>query len=54
MDLFLQRHADKTDIVFRRQSDLTHLNAELSETAIHGIKPDKVATFLARNRFAGW
>jgi hypothetical protein len=43
-----------TDIVFRRQADLTHLYAELSRTAIHSIKPDKVATFLGRKPHPGY
>jgi len=37
-----------TDVVFRKQSDLAPLYEEMSRTAIHTVKPDKVATFLGR------
>ena len=43
-----------TDIVFRRQADLTSLYAELSRTAIHSIKPDRVSTFLGRKPHGGY
>jgi hypothetical protein len=37
-----------TDIVFRRQEDLRPIYATLSRTAIHAVKPDRIATFLGR------
>ncbi len=37
-----------TDIVFRRQSDLQPLYAQLTRTAIHAVKPDNIATFLGK------
>ena len=43
-----------TDIVFHRQAELANLYAELSRTAIHSIKPDKVATFLGRKPHPGY
>jgi hypothetical protein len=43
-----------TDIVFRRQTDLASLYAELSRTAIHSIKPDRVSTFLGRKPHGGY
>ena len=43
-----------TNIVFRRQADLTSLYAELSRTAIHSIKPDRVSTFLGRKPHGGY
>jgi hypothetical protein len=43
-----------TDIVFYRQADLAHLYAELSRTAIHSIKPDRVSTFLGRKPHGGY
>jgi len=43
-----------TDIVFHRQADLVNLYAELSRTAIHSIKPDRVSTFLGRKPHGGY
>ena len=37
-----------TDVVFKRQSDLRPLYEAITRTAIHAVKPDKVATFLGR------
>ena len=37
-----------TDIVFYRQSDLHPLYETLSRTAIHTVKPERIATFLGR------
>jgi len=37
-----------TDIIFKRQSDLKPVYDVISRTAIHAVKPDKVATFLGR------
>jgi hypothetical protein len=37
-----------TDIVFKRQSELSDLYQELVRTAIHAVKPEHVATFLGR------
>jgi len=37
-----------TDIVFHRQADLQPLYANLTRTAIHAVKPDNIATFLAK------
>ena len=36
-----------TDIVFQRQSDLQAIYERLTRTAIHTVKPDNIATFLA-------
>jgi hypothetical protein len=43
-----------TDIVFKRQQDLTPLYEELVRTAIHSVKPDHVATFLGRKLTEGY
>jgi len=43
-----------TDIVFHRQAELANLYAELSRTAIHSIKPDRVSTFLGRKPHGGY
>ncbi len=37
-----------TDVVFARQADFQPLYAALTQTAIHAVKPDQVATFLGR------
>ncbi|MBW6481165.1 MAG: hypothetical protein K0B37_17180 [Bacteroidales bacterium] len=37
-----------TDIVFKKQSDLSTIYSELVATAIHTVKPDNIATFLGR------
>ncbi len=37
-----------TDIVFKKQSDLSAIYSELVATAIHTVKPDNIATFLGR------
>ena len=37
-----------TDVVFKRQADLQDVYDTLIRTAIHTVKPDKVATFLGR------
>jgi hypothetical protein len=37
-----------TDVVFQRQADFQPLYAALTQTAIHAVKPDQVATFLGR------
>jgi hypothetical protein len=37
-----------TDIVFHKQADLEPLYENLSRTAIHTVKPDNIATFLAK------
>jgi predicted transcriptional regulator len=37
-----------TDIVFKKQIDLTPIYDELVTTAIHTVKPDNIATFLGR------
>lgn len=45
-----------TDIVFRRQKDLKEIYDHLIATAVHTVKPDKIATFLGRKmhgRFKG-
>jgi hypothetical protein len=38
-----------TDVVFKRQADLTAIYGTLTRTAIHTVKPDNIATFWARN-----
>jgi len=38
-----------TDIVFKRQSDLTPIYDELVRTAVHAVKADNIATFLGRS-----
>ena len=38
-----------TDIVFRKQTDFVPLDENLSRTAVRTVKPDNVATFLARS-----
>ena len=45
-----------TDIVFRKQKDLKEIYDHLIATAVHTVKPDKIATFLGRKmhgRFKG-
>ncbi len=37
-----------TDVVFKRQSDLTPIYDELVRTAVHAVKADNIATFLGR------
>lgn len=37
-----------TDVVFKRQADLGPVYETITRTAIHTVKPDKVATFLGR------
>lgn len=37
-----------TDIVFKKQSDLSCIYEELTRTAIHSVKADNIATFLGR------
>ncbi len=37
-----------TDVVFKRQVDLGPIYETITRTAIHTVKPDKVATFLGR------
>jgi hypothetical protein len=37
-----------TDIVFNRQKDLKPIYEELIRTAVHSVKPENIATFLAR------
>lgn len=37
-----------TDIVFRRREDLRPIYETLTRTAIHAVKPDRIATFLGR------
>ena len=37
-----------TDVVFRRQADLQAIYGNLTRTAIHTVKPDNIATFLAQ------
>lgn len=37
-----------TDVVFKRQTDLSSIYETITRTAIHTVKPDKVATFLGR------
>jgi len=37
-----------TDIIFKRQADLKSVYEAITRTAIHAVKPDKVATFLGR------
>jgi hypothetical protein len=37
-----------TDIVFRRQADLSAIYENLTRTAIHSVKPDNIATFLGK------
>jgi hypothetical protein len=37
-----------TDVVFKRREDLQAIYGALTRTAIHAVKPDKVATFLGR------
>ena len=41
-----------TDIVFKKQSTLKLLYAELIKTAIHTVQPDHIATFLGRKQVA--
>jgi hypothetical protein len=36
-----------TDIVFQRPADLAPLYGNLTRTAIHTVRPDNIATFLA-------
>ena len=43
-----------TDLVFRKQDDLKYLYEDLTRTAIHGVKPKQVATFLGRKPNAGY
>ena len=43
-----------TDIVFKRQKDLSPIYDELVRTAIHTVKPDHVATFLGRRLTEGY
>jgi len=37
-----------TDVVFKRQADLGTVYEAITRTAIHTVKPDKIATFLGR------
>ena len=37
-----------TDIVFKRQAELAAIYGNLTQTAIHTVKPDNIATFLGR------
>jgi hypothetical protein len=37
-----------TDVVFKRQADLGVVYEAITRTAIHTVKPDKIATFLGR------
>ncbi len=37
-----------TDVVFQRQADFQPLYTALTQTAIHAVKPDQVASFLGR------
>jgi hypothetical protein len=37
-----------TDVVFKRQADLRVVYEAITRTAIHTVKPDKIATFLGR------
>ncbi len=37
-----------TDIIFKRQKDLAAIYENLTRTAIHTVKPEKIATFLGR------
>lgn len=37
-----------TDIVFRKQKDLKEIYGHLVATAVHTVKPDRIATFLGR------
>jgi len=43
-----------TDIVFHRQKDLKYLYEDISRTAIHSVKPDRIATFLGRKPHGGY
>ena len=43
-----------TDVVFKRQEDLQDIYGTLTRTAIHTVKPDKVATFLGRKLNANY
>jgi hypothetical protein len=43
-----------TDVVFKRQEDLTPVYDALVHTAIHAVKPDDVATFLGRKLHANF
>ncbi|MCK5407935.1 MAG: winged helix-turn-helix transcriptional regulator, partial [Candidatus Krumholzibacteria bacterium] len=43
-----------TDVVFSRQEDLKHLYEDISRTAIHSVKPEKVAMFLGRKPHGGY
>ena len=41
-----------TDIVFKRQAELAAIYGNLTQTAIHTVKPDNIATFLGRKLHA--
>lgn len=41
-----------TDIVFKRQTELAAIYGNLTQTAIHTVKPDNIATFLGRKLHA--
>jgi hypothetical protein len=43
-----------TDVIFKKQSDLAAIYDHLTRTAIHTVKPDKVATFLGRKLTANF
>ncbi len=43
-----------TDIVFKKQSDLTCIYEELTRTAIHSVKADNIATFLGRKLYTSY
>jgi hypothetical protein len=38
-----------TDVLFKRQADLAAIYGTLTRTAMHAVRPDNIATVLARN-----
>jgi hypothetical protein len=43
-----------TDILFKRQDDLKPIYDEIVRTAVHAVKPDRIATFLGRKLHGGY